>query len=99
MRKREKTETRHPSLPTKGASTAEIKAWIAKREAQMTPKQRTKCEKIDQDLKEIFKRVGFDPVTRTFPAKERCFEVDLLADDPLVAASPKKGPTDTTDVF
>src|SRR6266446_1858874 len=99
MRKRAKTETRHPSLPPVGASPAEIKAHIAEREAQMTPRQRAKCEKIKQDMKEIFKRVGFDPVTKTFPAKERCFEVDLLADDPFVAASPKKGPPDTTDVF
>ncbi len=60
-----KTPTaRHPSLPRKGSSLAEIKKWVAESEAAMTPRQRKKYHDFGEELRETLESLGFDPVTK-----------------------------------
>lgn len=56
--------------PRKGASPAEIKAWVAACQAVATPKERTEYEQTGRDIRELCSRIGFDPLTQQFDERE-----------------------------
>ena len=64
MGKRNTSKTKQPPMPGKGASPAEIKAWVAECQAQATLEEQAEYEATGDDLKAIFDRIGFDPKER-----------------------------------
>ena len=76
MSLREKPTRRQFPKPGKGASPAEIKAWIEKCQAQSTPEELAEYDKTGEDLKSIFKQIGFDPASGTFGNRSHNSEVD-----------------------
>lgn len=81
MQKRATTKKRQPPKPRKGASPTEIKAWIAACGEQDTPEERAEYEATGEDLRAIFKRIGFDPISGEFATKERVFEIEIDLND------------------
>jgi hypothetical protein len=68
-------KTKQPSMPTKGASPADIKAWISACRTRMTPSEAREYEEAGKDLRMTFDALGFDPTTSTFAS--RTFFVDV----------------------
>jgi hypothetical protein len=71
-----------PAKLRKGASPAEIKAWIAEGLAQATATERAEYEATGEALREIFARIGFDPASGSFTPRERLLTIDLVPQDP-----------------
>lgn len=61
MVNRVKHRNGQPPKPRKGASSAEIKAWVAACCSRMTPEDASEYEATGENLKAIFERIGFDP--------------------------------------
>jgi hypothetical protein len=68
-------------MPPKGASPAEIKAWVAECKAQATPEERAEYEATGENLKAVFKRIGYDPTSGTFAPRERRIEIEVAPHD------------------
>ena len=81
MNKRVTTKKRQPPKPRKGASPAEIKAWVAECLAQSPPEDRAEYEATGENVKTIFQRIGYDPTSGTFAPRERLIEIDLTPHD------------------
>lgn len=56
--------------PRKGASPAEIKAWVAACQAVAAPEERAEYEQAGRDIGELCRRIGFDPLTQQFDERE-----------------------------
>lgn len=59
--KKANTPKHQPPMPPKGASSTEIKAWLAQCHSRMTPEEIVEYEATGEDLKAIYKRMDFDP--------------------------------------
>lgn len=68
--------SKQPPKPPKGASPAQIKAWISECRAQMTPIQAREYEEAGEALHATFDNLGFDPTASTFAPRAVFVDVD-----------------------
>jgi hypothetical protein len=61
--------------PRKGATPAQIKAWVAACQAVATPEERAEYEQTGRDIGALFRRIGVDPLTQQ--SHQREFKVSV----------------------
>ena len=71
--KQPKTLSTQPPKPPKGASPAEIKAWVVACRGRMTPSEVSEYEATGHELQAICDRIEFDP--RKKEPIDRLFEI------------------------
>jgi len=71
------TARKQPPMPPRGASPAELKAWISACRAEMTPDEVREYEEAGDGLRQTFDALGFDPETNSFPSSSLLMDVDV----------------------